>query len=127
MSAFSIRLIVPSSIMNKSFSGSEIMSRTGIGLMAAAAILILVAAFLLDTNHGKEVYAVQKCGLCHSISGTGGGKLALDGVGSKLSPDSMKKWIRTPKEMKSSTTMKPYPNLPEKDLNDLVEYLMTLR
>jgi len=73
------------------------------------------------------VYATQKCGLCHSISGVGGKKMALDGVGAKLNPDTMKKWIKTPKNMKSDTTMKPYPNLPEKDLNDLIEYLMTLR
>ena len=95
----------------------------------AALILLSFAVLSLDTvlDHGKEVYAIQKCGLCHSIAGTGGKKLALDGVGSKLSFDSMKKWIRTPKEMKAGTTMKPYPNLPEKDLKDLIDYLMTLR
>ena len=62
-----------------------------------------------------------------SISGIGGKKMALDGIGTKLNPDTMKKWIKTPKNMKADTTMKPYPNLPEKDLNDLIEYLMTLR
>jgi mono/diheme cytochrome c family protein len=78
-------------------------------------------------DHGQEVYATQKCALCHSIAGIGGKKLALDGVGSRLKPDVIKKWIRTPKEMKPETTMKPYPNLLEKDLNDLTAYLLTLR
>lgn len=78
-------------------------------------------------DHGKEVYAVQKCAICHSIDGVGGKQFALDGVGSKLKPEVMKKWIRTPKEMKAGTTMKPYPNLPEKDLNDLTAYLSTLK
>jgi cytochrome c2 len=103
------------------------MKRPGVGLLATASVLIFGTAFLLNMDHGKEVYVIQKCGLCHSISGVGGNKLALDGVGSKLKPDTMKKWIRTPKEMKSGTTMKPYPNLPEKDLDDLIEYLRTLR
>jgi cytochrome c2 len=103
------------------------MKKAVIGSLATAIILLCIAAFSLDTERGKEVYATQKCGLCHSLSGIGGKKLALDGIGSKLNPDAMKKWIRTPKDMKSGTTMKPYPNLPEKDLNDLVEYLMTLR
>jgi mono/diheme cytochrome c family protein len=78
-------------------------------------------------EHGKDVYAMQKCALCHSISGIGGKKLPLDGVGSRLKPEAVRRWIRTPKEMKPDTMMKAYPNLPEKDLNDLVQYLMTLR
>jgi mono/diheme cytochrome c family protein len=97
--------------------------------MALVLVGALTAAFSLDDalEHGKEVYATQKCALCHSIAGIGGKKTALDGVGSKLKPDVIKKWIRTPKEMKPDTTMKPYPNLIEKDLNDITSYLMTLR
>ncbi len=79
------------------------------------------------SDQGREVYAMQKCALCHSISGVGGKKLALDGVGSKLKSDEIKKWIRTPKAMKADSTMKAYPNLPEKDLNDLTDYLLTLK
>jgi cytochrome c1 len=44
-----------------------------------------------------------------------------------LNPNTMKKWIKTPKEMKAGTVMKPYPNLLEKDLNDLTAYLITLK
>ena len=75
-------------------------------------------------NHGREVYTVQKCSLCHSTDGSG--KKSLVGVGARLKPDDIKKWIRSPKEMKSDTTMKSYPNLPEKDLDGLVAYLTTL-
>jgi mono/diheme cytochrome c family protein len=98
----------------------------GIGLVLVGALTV---AFSLDDalDHGKDVYAMQKCALCHSIAGIGGKKIALDGVGSKLKLDVIKKWIRTPKEMKPDTTMKPYPNLLEKDLDDLSSYLMTLR
>lgn len=96
-----------------------------IGLVVVGAVI----SFSLDgsADHGKEVYTVQKCALCHSIGGIGGKKHPLDGVGARLKVEDMKKWIRTPKEMKADTTMKPYPNLPEKDLNDLTAFLMTLR
>jgi mono/diheme cytochrome c family protein len=90
----------------------------------------LAAVFYLDdmlVDRGKEVYSAQKCALCHSISGIGGKKLALDGVGSRLKPDVIKKWIRAPKEMKPDTTMKPYPNLLDKEINDLTTYLMTFK
>ena len=78
-------------------------------------------------ENGREVYATQKCALCHSISGIGGQKMALDGVGSKLKREDIRKWIRTPKEMKADTKMKAYPNLPTKALNDLTAYLITLK
>ena len=79
------------------------------------------------TDHGREVYAAQKCALCHSIAGIGGKKSALDGVGSKLNSEDIRKWIRTPKGMKPNTVMRPCSNLPEKDLDDLVAFIMTLR
>jgi cytochrome c2 len=79
------------------------------------------------SDHGMDVYAMQKCALCHSISGIGGKKLPLDGVGARLTAEAIRKWIRTPKTMKPDTTMKAYPNLPEKDLADLTAYLLTLK
>jgi cytochrome c2 len=101
-------------------------------VVAATGILALVAGALAFSgdpvlDHGKEVYAAQKCALCHSISGIGGKKMPLDGVGAKLKAEDIRKWIRTPKAMKPDTTMKAYPNLPEKDLNDLAAFLLTLR
>jgi cytochrome c2 len=106
------------------------MKSSGIFLLAGM-LFFISAAMALPQNaaldHGKEVYATQKCALCHSISGIGGKKLALDGVASRLKPEDIKKWIQTPKQMKSDTTMKPYPDLPDKDLRDLIAYLMTLK
>ena len=97
----------------------------------AGILAIMGAVSALPQNsslkHGREVYATQKCALCHSISGIGGKKMPLDGVGSRLTSDDIKKWILTPKEMKADTTMKAYPNLPKSDLNDLTAYLMTLK
>jgi mono/diheme cytochrome c family protein len=77
-------------------------------------------------DHGKEVYAVQKCSLCHSIAGSGG-DISLDGVGARIKQDDFRKQIRSPKEVKANSEMKEYPNLPEKDLANLIAYLMTLK
>jgi mono/diheme cytochrome c family protein len=103
--------------------------QTKLSSVAMLMILFAVSLFSQDSGaiHGKEIYAIQKCALCHAISGVGGKKLSLDGLGSRLKPEAVRRWIRTPREMKPDTTMKAYPNLPEKDLSDLVEYLMTLR
>jgi cytochrome c2 len=98
--------------------------------LAGAPVLIYSATAFCQgdaPDRGREVYAVQKCALCHSIGGVGGKKMPLDRAGSKLKPEDMRKWIRAPKAVKSDSTMKAYPNLPEKDLNDLIEFLITLR
>jgi len=103
--------------------------KTAVVTALVAPVIFCSLALSLDTSvdHGREVYALQKCALCHSIGGIGGKKLALDGVGSRLKPEEVRKWIKTPKEVKPDTTMKPYPNLPAADLNDLTAFLMTLR
>jgi cytochrome c2 len=98
---------------------------------AAAAITLILTAgtvsFSQDIENGKKVYTAQKCQLCHSINGVGNKKSPLDGVGSKLSAEDAKKWIVAPKSMKADTKMKAYTNLPEKDLNDLVAYMLSLK
>ena len=77
-------------------------------------------------DQGRAVFAAQKCSLCHSIAGNGGEE-ALDGVGTRLKPDDIRKRIRTPKDVKAGSEMKAYPNLPEKDLSNLIVYLQTLK
>jgi len=91
-------------------------------IFSGAVIFSQVAA----VDQGREVFSAQKCSLCHSIAGSGGGA-ALDGVGSRLKPDDLKKRIRAPKEVKAGSEMKAYPNLPEKDISNLVAYLQTLK
>jgi cytochrome c1 len=96
----------------------------------AMASIIFCAAFMFQddvSDRGKEVYAMQKCALCHSIAGIGGKKMPLDRVGSRLKPEDIRKWVKTPKAVKADSTMKSYPNLLEKDLSDLTAFLMTLK
>ena len=96
---------------------------------ATALILFCVAFMFQDdaADRGREVYAMQKCTLCHSIAGIGGKKMPLDRVGSRLKSEEIRKWVKTPKAMKADSIMKSYPNLLEKDLTDLTAFLMTLK
>lgn len=80
---------------------------------------------------GKTVYETQRCALCHAIGGRGNAKGPLDDVGARLSAADLRKWIVSPKEMKSATNRKPdmraYPNLPAADLDALVAYMLSLK
>lgn len=89
-------------------------------------------AFAQDAAKGAEVYAAQKCSMCHSIAGKGG-KLTLDGVGSKLSAADIQEWIVDPvaaaKKHKSTAKplMRAYPKLAKPDLDALVAYMLSLK
>jgi mono/diheme cytochrome c family protein len=80
---------------------------------------------------GQEVYGAQKCARCHAVAGKGNAKGPLDKVGSKLSVDDIRKWIVSPKEMRSEPSRKPdmpaYPALPAPDLDALVAYMRSLK
>jgi cytochrome c2 len=99
-----------------------------VGLVLACGIAAFSAP-QASAKKGEDVYAKQNCKLCHSIAKVGNPKTPLDGVGTKLTEDLMKKWIRTPKEMNAKTLMTAYPasKLADGDLADLVAYLMSLK
>ena len=101
------------------------------------AFLVTVAlgaapAYAQDAAKGAEVFAAQKCSMCHSVAGKGG-KLALDGVGSKMTKADIEEWITKPVEAakKHNSTAKPamraYPNLPKADLDNVVAYMLSLK
>ena len=107
-------------------------------LAAALALALFAAAPVTaaaqDVKHGAEVYAAQKCSVCHSIAGKGGKSSPLDGIGAKMSADDIRKWIVSPVEMtaKSKSTKKPpmpakWANLPAADVDALVAYLASLK
>jgi len=82
---------------------------------------------------GEQVFAAQKCNLCHTVAGKGNKNGPLDEVGTKLSVDDLRAWIITPVEMakKHNATRKPpmksYASLPKEDVDALVAYLRTLK
>ena len=97
-----------------------------LGLAAAA------AAQDAKVTKGQQLFADQKCTLCHSVGDKGNKKGALDGVGSKLSADEIRSWITDAKGMTAKTKatrkpeMKAY-TLPKDDVDALVAYLGSLK
>ena len=110
------------------------------GLMLRSSILAALAVVLVanvagaqdKVAKGAQVYADQKCSLCHSIAGKGNAKGPLDEVGSKLSAADLKAWIVDAKGMTAKTKatrkpdMKNY-TLPDADVDALVAYMATLK
>ena len=98
----------------------------GLGIPAAA------AAQDAKVTKGAEVYAAQKCAMCHSIGDKGNKKGPLDGVGSKLSTADIRLWMSDAKAMTAKTKaarkpeMKSYA-LPNDDLDALVAYMVSLK
>jgi mono/diheme cytochrome c family protein len=83
---------------------------------------------------GQEVYAAQKCSVCHAIGGQGSKTNPLDGVGAKLSAAEIREWIVNPTAMTAkvkSEKKPPMPNrwakLPAADLDALVAYMQSLK
>jgi mono/diheme cytochrome c family protein len=97
-----------------------------LGLAAAA------AAQDAKVTKGQQLFADQKCTLCHSIGDKGNKKGPLDGVAGKLSADEIRSWLTDAKAMTAKTKatrkpeMKAY-TLPKDDVDALVAYLETLK
>ncbi len=100
--------------------------------VCAIAMTVGIAAAAAAQDKGAQVYAEQKCSLCHSIGGKGNAKGPLDGVGSKLSADEIRQWIVDAKGMTAKTKatrkpeMKSY-SLPKDQVDALVAYLSSLK
>ena len=76
---------------------------------------------------GRLVYDSSRCYMCHAIDGKGNKKTPLDGVGTKLTADQIRKWIVSPKQMKPDTMMRSFSGLSKEDLDALVTYLSGLK
>jgi mono/diheme cytochrome c family protein len=121
--------------MRMSFSYAVVMA-VGLGVAAVAASaaapeapvpVVEERATLQAADKGKEVYAANKCQMCHMIDGVGNKRAPLDGVGAKLSKDDLRKWILTPSEMNPKVKKPSYAKIAKDDLDALVEYLSTLK
>ena len=93
---------------------------------------LAVAADDARVAKGTQVYADQKCALCHSIGEKGNKKGPLDTVGSKYSAEDLRAWIVDAKGMTAKTkaprvpAMKNY-QLPKEDVDALVAYMASLK
>lgn len=105
------------------------------GIVAAVGLALGLAATssAQDVEKGKQVYADQKCKLCHAVGGEGNAKGALDKVGAELGAEEIRSWLTDPDAMAGKTgkdrkpKMKKYDKLPPDELDALVAYLLTLK
>jgi mono/diheme cytochrome c family protein len=108
-------------------------------ILAVAAVVTLGfagATYAQDAKlvaKGEQVYAAQKCAMCHSIGDKGNKKGPLDGVGTKLTVAEIREWMVNPAEMHKKTgkdrkpNMKPYDKLSKEDLDAVVAYMQSLK
>ena len=82
---------------------------------------------------GEQVYAAQKCSICHAIAGKGSKTNPLDGVGAKLSADDIRAWITDPVAMAKKANSQKKPPMPKNakltpaDVDGLVAYMQSLK
>jgi mono/diheme cytochrome c family protein len=92
-----------------------------------------VASAQSPVERGQQVFTAQKCAICHSIAGKGNAKGVLDGVGTKLSADEIRRWITNAPEMAAKAkaerkpAMKAYASLPKDELDALIAYMQSLK
>src|SRR5689334_10774195 len=108
------------------------MRSTVIAIVVSLGVAAAAAAQDAKVAKGQQLFADQKCTLCHSIGDKGNKKGPLDGVASKLSADEIRSWITDAKGMtaKTKATRKPEMKayaLPKDDVDALVAYLTTLK
>jgi mono/diheme cytochrome c family protein len=72
---------------------------------------------------GKQLFESYGCSACHSVAGLGNASSSLDGVGSKRNAAELRKAVTSP----ASGSAMPPMEVPAKDLDNLVAYLLTLR
>jgi len=108
------------------------MKSIAIAVLVCAGTAATAAAQDAKVARGEELYAAQKCGLCHSIGDKGNKKGPLDGVGARLSSDELRQWLVDARGMTAKTgaprkpEMKNYA-LPKDDVDALVAYMTTLK
>lgn len=83
---------------------------------------------------GRKVYEQQKCASCHQIAKRGNSRFPLDGVGSKLTLEQLRRWMTDTAEMEAALPRLPAIRMSEmkfrlnaRELDALVAYLASLK
>ena len=82
---------------------------------------------------GRALYESQGCMICHAVGGEGEGGLPLDGVGARLNRQQMLLHIAPDESMRARfdetvfEMKQTYLDLDPKDLDALVDYMLSLR
>jgi cbb3-type cytochrome oxidase cytochrome c subunit len=82
---------------------------------------------------GRAAYEEQGCGMCHSIAGVGNPRYPLDGVGARMKPEEIRKWIAGARDLEGRLPAgtfrikQGYQALPKEEMDALVAYMQSLR
>jgi mono/diheme cytochrome c family protein len=83
---------------------------------------------------GRKIYEHEKCATCHQIAHQGNIRFPLDGVGSRLTADQIRRWITDTAQMEAALPTLPAVRmsatrykLKPADLDALVAYLSSLK
>jgi len=89
-----------------------------------AIILAACIAACADNSAGAKIFQREKCMDCHTMKGKGGAVGPnLTTVGARRDSAYIRQQIRNPSSHNLNTAMPSFKDLPEQDLNALVEYL----
>lgn len=75
---------------------------------------------------GRELFRSVGCTRCHSAEGAGRRRLPLDGVGARLSADTLRLWVVDPRAVDPGVRKPAYDDLPREDVEALVVYMESL-
>jgi nitric oxide reductase subunit C len=89
----------------------------------------VLAKYSMPQIPGVTVYEKYNCKACHMISGVGGtsGPDLTHVASRKPDPEWHKKHIRDPQSVVPDSAMPPYPQISDEELNQLIDYLITLK
>jgi mono/diheme cytochrome c family protein len=98
-----------------------------LGILVIGFLFIDIAGCEMNSR-GALLFQKNRCSECHTIKGKGGASAPnLTFVGSKRSREYILEQIRNPKSHNADSNMPSFSHLPEKDINDLADYLSSLR
>jgi mono/diheme cytochrome c family protein len=109
------------------------------GLLVGVAVLVGAGAWLRaqdprQIEAGRRIYDSEGCAKCHMIAGRGNRLAPLDGVGSRLSADEIRRWLTHTAQMEDALPKAPAIKMSirkydfnDADLNAVVAYLLSLK
>jgi len=107
-------------------------------LLVGVAVLAGAGAWLRaqdprQIDAGRKIYESEGCAKCHMIAGRGNRMIPLDGVGSKLSAEDLRRWLTNTAQMEDALPKAPAIKMSTRkydfsdvDLEAMVAYLRSL-
>lgn len=96
--------------------------------MVVVGVFFITIAGCEMNSRGAQLFRNGRCKECHTINEKGGASGPnLTFVGSKRSREYIIEQIKNPKSHNPNSDMPSFNNLPEKDINDLADYLSGLK